>query len=108
MAAIHKLSQIAPLQEFDLFGVPGTQTTVERGITSEHRSISTLSSNSTIEFVIPTGFDEYVQLRECQFYLKFRVDIANVDKQAVSAETWNNVCICSCTHVIFTIFWYLF
>jgi hypothetical protein len=43
MNAIHELISLVALTEFDLFGVPPTQLTVEKDIQTEHRPIATLS-----------------------------------------------------------------
>ena len=64
MSTIHELSNITPHPDFDLFGVPPTQLTIERVIQSEHRPISVLDSRSFIQFVITTATDEYNQLRD--------------------------------------------
>jgi hypothetical protein len=47
MNAIHELSSLVALPEFDLFGVPPAQLTVEKDSQTEHRPISTLSSSSS-------------------------------------------------------------
>jgi len=40
MSAIHELSSIAPLQEFDIFSVPSTQISVTRTFDYEHRPLA--------------------------------------------------------------------
>ena len=84
MSAIHGLSSVVALSEFDLFGVPPTQLAVERDIQTEHRPISSLNNSSaSIQFEIHTGIDEYVQLRECELYLCVRV---NLSKSSIATE----------------------
>jgi hypothetical protein len=79
MNAIHELSSLVALPEFDLFGVPPTQLTVEKDIQTEHRPISTLSSSSSpIQFEIHTGIDEYIQIRECELYPCTRVSLVKL------------------------------
>ncbi len=41
MSTLHEMSNVTPHPDFDLFGVPPTQLTIERDIQSEHRPIST-------------------------------------------------------------------
>jgi hypothetical protein len=75
MHPIHELSSLVALSEFDLFGVPPTQLTVERDIQTEHRPISILNNSSPpIEFEIHTGIDEYIQMRECELNLHIRIN----------------------------------
>jgi hypothetical protein len=91
MNTIHALSNITPHPDFDLFGLPPTQLTVEKDVYTEHRPISILSSNSVVQFVVPTNMDEYVQLRETLLYLKFKINLKKKDASAVSAEDWKKV-----------------
>lgn len=91
MSVIHPLSSIIPLPEFDLFGVPPTQTTVEYDIVSEHRPISALSSSAFIEFNVSSGIDEYIRLRDSMLYIKLRVNIEKPLKAEVKSEDWKNV-----------------
>ncbi len=77
--AIHELSSLVTLPEFDLFDVPPTHLTVEKNIQTLHRSISALSSSShLIEFEIHTGIDEYIQIRECELYPCTRVSLVKL------------------------------
>ncbi|XP_054162179.1 uncharacterized protein F54H12.2-like [Oppia nitens] len=62
MAAIHKLSSVTALSEFDIFGVPPTQNTIEKDILTEHRPASAIDSKAYIEFNLSTGIDEYLRL----------------------------------------------
>ena len=86
MDTIHHLSHAVPIPEFDIFGVPGTQTTVERDITTEYRPISSLDGSSTLEFHVPTSEDEYVRLDDTSLYLRIKVTAtssspsANIEK----------------------------
>jgi len=86
MDTIHELSHAVALPDFDIFGIPGTQTTVERGITTEYRPIASLDGSSTIEFQVPTSADEYVRLEDTQLYLRVKVTatssspVASVEK----------------------------
>jgi hypothetical protein len=93
MNAIHELSSLVALPEFDLFGVPPTQLTVEKDIQTEHRPISTLSSSSSpIQFEIHTGIDEYIQMRECELYLCIRVSLVKLGSSPdITADDWKKV-----------------
>jgi hypothetical protein len=61
MEAIHELSSVAPLSEFDLWGVPPTQITVERDTEMEYRPLSTVDLNSPITFMLTTPVGEYLK-----------------------------------------------
>lgn len=95
MHPIHELSSLVALSEFDLFGVPPTQLTVERDIQTEHRPISTLNnSSSPIEFEIHTGIDEYIQMRECELYFRIRINLAksfSASDAKVVADDWKKI-----------------
>ena len=79
MALIHHLSSPAMLSELDLFGVPPTQLSAERGYEIEHRPVSNLSSSTPIEFVITSSHDEYIMFSESYLMLKFQ--LTNVVKR---------------------------
>jgi hypothetical protein len=93
MNAFHELSSLVALPEFDLFGVPPTQLTVEKDIQTDHRPISTLSSSSSpIQFEIHTGIDEYIQMRECELYLCIRVSLVKLGSSPdITADDWKKV-----------------
>lgn len=92
MSLIHPLSSPAMLSELDLFGVPPTQLSVERGYETEHRPLSTLSSSAPIEFVITSSPDEYILLSES--YLMLKLQLTNVVKSATDSDPsdlWSSV-----------------
>ena len=91
MTTLHELSDETALSEFDIFGVPATQTTVDQDICSEHRPSSTLSSKAFIEFNVNTGIDEYVRLADTMIYMRLRVHIDKPMKSKVANEDWKNV-----------------
>ena len=82
---------VTPHPDFDLFGLPPTQQTVEKDVFTEHRPISILNSNSVIQFVVPTSLDEYVQLRESLLYLKFKINIKKKDGTNVTEADWKKI-----------------
>src|SRR6266581_3939221 len=91
MSIINSMSSIVVNPDMDLFGVPPTQLTVERDLLTEHRPISIINSNSIIQFNIQSGLDEYIQLRECLFYLKIKVNIKKADSSAVAETDWEKL-----------------
>jgi len=91
MNTFHQLSNITPHPDFDLFGLPPTQLTVEKDVFTEHRPINITNSSSVIQFVIPTSIDEYIQLRESLLYLKFKVNLKKKDGTDVDESDWANV-----------------
>ncbi|MDI9313019.1 MAG: hypothetical protein QM535_22605, partial [Limnohabitans sp.] len=62
MEPIHELSAIAPLSDYDLWGVPPTQLTVEKDVEIEYRPISTVDHKSPITFLFSSAIDEYIKL----------------------------------------------
>jgi len=96
MSTIHELSSVVTLSEYDLFGVPPTQLTVERDIQTEHRPISTITDAlSPIQFEINTGIDEYIQIRDCEIFICMRVNLAKTNlatDQKVKTEDWKKIC----------------
>lgn len=91
MSTIHKLSNIAPHPDFDIFSVPPTQLTIERDVQSEHRPISVLDSTSVIQFVINTPVDEYIQLRDTLLKIKIKINLTKKDKSHVNEADWKKV-----------------
>jgi hypothetical protein len=76
MNKIHHLSSITPLPELDIFSLPPTQLSIEKNFITEHKPIANLTSDSSIEFNVNSGIDEYIQLKDTQLYMKIKVDIA--------------------------------
>lgn len=87
-AVLHEQSSSVPLPKFDLFGVPPTQTMIERDIVTEHRPITTLDPSSFIQFEIPTSIDEYIDLEKIYFYLKIKVK--KIDSVNAEAD-WDDI-----------------
>jgi len=77
--------------DFNLFGLPPTQLTVEKDVFTEHRPINTYNSSSVIQFVIPTNIDEYIQLRESLLYVKLKISLKKKDNAKIFANDWKNV-----------------
>jgi hypothetical protein len=92
MNSIHKLSAEAFLPELDLFTIPSTQKSIERSYETQHRPISTLeSSNSMIDFHVPTSEDEYVLLHETYLYAKIQISAKRVDDKPITKDDWKKI-----------------
>jgi hypothetical protein len=94
MSVIHELSSVAPLAEFDLFGVVPTQTTVESDLITEHRPLSLLSPLTNIEFEVHSALDEYIRLDETELKLDFRIVLEKIgptDADWKKLSTANNL-----------------
>jgi hypothetical protein len=91
MEFAHQLSSITPLSEYDIFGVPPTQTTVELDKCFEYRPISTLSSKAFIEFNLTSAIDEYIVMNETMLQFKMRVIIEKPLGAKVAHDDWKSV-----------------
>ena len=92
MSLIHPLSSSAMLSELDLFGVPPTQISVERGYETEHRPVSSLTSSTPIEFLITSSHDEYIMFSESYIMLKFRLcDVVKVANENNNDDIWSHI-----------------
>lgn len=65
--------------ELDLFTVPPTNISMERGIVTEYIPISSIGDNSPIEFNIPGG-EDYIDLGRTFLYLKVKLYDAKENK----------------------------
>ena len=91
MSTIHQLSSVLALPEFDIFGIPPTQLTVEGDLQTEHRPISTITNSlSPIEFEIHTGLDEYVNLGKSELYLCLQISVSKTSESKNPAMTNND------------------
>lgn len=86
-SVIHPLSSIAPLPQFELWSVPGTQVSVMKDIETEVRPISTLASDQPIEFIVNSAVDEYINLSETYLFLKARIKIKKETTTTVPASS---------------------
>jgi hypothetical protein len=93
MSTIHELSSVLALPELDIFGVPPTQLMVDSDVQTEHRPVSTVTNAiSPIDFEIHTGLDEYINLCKSELYLCVKIHLEKLDKTAVKADDWKNIC----------------
>lgn len=88
---IHPLSSVAPLPQFELWSVPGTQVSVVNDIESEVRPLSTIAADQPIELSIQSGVDEYINLAETSIYIKARVNLQKEANAAVAKADWESV-----------------
>lgn len=77
MALLHNQSCECTKSELDLFSLPPTQTSIEKGQWVEYHPISTISDGGPIEFVISGSGDEYMDLNQTQLYIQAKVTKAN-------------------------------
>jgi len=63
--------------ELDLFSVPPTQTSVEKGQWVEHNPVSLIASHGPIEFRVDGSEDQYVDLSETLIHIKVKIQKAN-------------------------------
>ena len=59
--AVHPKSVECAKSELDLFTVPSTQTSLEKGRWTDYQPVSSVSDNGAITFVSP-GTEDYVDL----------------------------------------------
>jgi len=93
MPLISENSPETPLPEYELFGLPFVQSTVDSTIQTEHRPISLLNAGGHIEFLIPTSKDEYILLSQTVLNVKLRVILSKTDKTDIVSNDWNNISI---------------
>ena len=86
-ASIHHMSSSIPLPKFDLFGVPPTQSVIEKDIVTEHRPITSIDASSFVQFEIVSAADEYIDLEKLFLYMKVRVK----KDQAIKDEAFIDV-----------------
>ena len=88
-SSLHEMSSTSvPLPKLDLFGVPPTQTIIERDIVTEHRPIATIDPTSFIQFEIQTAIDEYIDLEKLILYMKVKLE--KMKSVSTDAE-WDNI-----------------
>ena len=77
MSLLHNSSCECAKSELDLFSVPPTQTSIEKGQWEEFHPISTISDGGPIEFFVPGSGEEYLDLNQSQLYLKAKITKAD-------------------------------
>lgn len=86
--AMHQLSQIAAPSTLDLFSTPPTQYAIQSNLVTEHRPIATITSDSTLTFLIHTPVDEYIQLKDAMLRMKIRVNLVKADGSTPASSDW--------------------
>ena len=84
MALIHDHSCECVKTELDLFTVPPTQTSIEKGRWEEVNPLAHIIESGPIEFVVPGTGDEYIDLASCLLYVKAK--ITNADGSNLLAD----------------------
>ncbi len=74
---IHEKSFECAKSELDLFSVPPTQTSVEKGALIPYQPIASITDGGPIEFYIPGSGDEYLDLSQTQLYVKAKITNAD-------------------------------
>jgi len=74
MSAIHELTSIAPLPEFDVFTVPPTQMSVHDSYDVEYRPLAPVTADTPIEFQIRSSEHHYAVPSE--IYLQMEIEIS--------------------------------
>ena len=77
MAVLHTNSCECTKSELDLFSLPPTQTSIDKGQWVEYHPISTISDGGPIEFFIPGSSEEYMDLNQTQLYIKAKITKAD-------------------------------
>ena len=89
MSYVHPYSKRCEKSEVDLFSVPPTQLSLEKGRWIDYRPLSSVENpDSAITFLI-VGTDEYIDLSKTILYVKGKVTDGNGD--ALSGGTQTNV-----------------
>ena len=77
MALLHSHSCECTKSELDLFSLPPTQTSIDKGQWVEYHPISTISDGGPIEFFISGSSDEYMDLNQTQLYIQAKITKAD-------------------------------
>lgn len=73
MALLHDHSEECTKSELDLFTLPPTQTSIEKGQYVEYHPISNIADGGPIEFFVPGSSEEYIDPSHTQLYVKAKV-----------------------------------
>ena len=81
---VHQHSHECAKSELDLFSIPSTQTSVEKGSLVPYQPIASITDGGPIEFYVPGSGDEYIDLPQTQIYI--RAKITNADGTNLAAD----------------------
>ena len=84
MSLVHKHSQECTKSELDLFALPPTQVSLERGLWTEFRPVASITELGPLEFHIAGSAEEYTDLSES--YLHLQVQIVRPDGTNLVAD----------------------
>ena len=76
MNLVHSKSQECTKSELDLFSVPPTQTSLEKGHWIDHQPVSSVADGGSITFLSP-GTEDYVDLAKTILVVRAKVTKAN-------------------------------
>ena len=76
MLFIHSKSQECAKSELDLFSVPPTQVSLEKGHWIDHQPVSSIADGGTITFMCP-GTEDYVDLSKTILVVRAKVTKAD-------------------------------
>lgn len=83
MNFVHPKSQECIKNELDLFSIPPTQTSIERGHWIDHQPVSSVSAGGPVTFLSP-GTEDYVDLAKT--ILVVRAKVTKPDGTAIDAD----------------------
>ena len=76
MSFVHSKSEECTKSELDLFSVPPTQVSLEKGLWIDHQPVSSVSDGGPITFLSP-GTEDYVDLAKTILVVRAKVTKAN-------------------------------
>ena len=77
MAFVHHESNECSKSELDLFSIPPTQTSINRGQWIEYHPLSNITDTGPIKFNVSGSGEEYLDLARTQLYVKAKITKAN-------------------------------
>ena len=96
---VHTNSCETVKEELDLFSVPPSQTSLEKGKYIQYNPVSILSNNGPIEFLIPGESSSYIDLSNTLLHVRARVKKQN---GTVLANDSNVAPVCNFLHALWS------
>ena len=85
---VHANSQECTKSELDLFSIPPTQVSLERGLWVDHQPVSNVSDGGPITF-LSAGTEDYVDVSKTILVVKAKVTKANgADLSRANGSAW--------------------
>ena len=92
MSLVTEGSPVTAIPELDFYTKSPVQTSIESTYTEEVRPVAPLNTGGHIEFIVNSGINEYVKLKETTLYAKFRVRLSKTTGETPNfASDWVNV-----------------